>query len=116
MRRQNCLKFKDSKTAQKKHFFWAVLFSIKKSGIYLVMYQVNKIKNTMKKLFWIATALFSGLYMFIPEPTDIVPILGWLDEATAFGILMYALKQLGVSIPSIFQKEKKEKSKIITID
>jgi len=71
----------------------------------------------MKKLFWIATALFSGLYIFIPEPTDIVPILGWLDEATAFTILMYALNKLGIKIPNIFKsKDKKPADKIITID
>lgn len=71
----------------------------------------------MKKLFWIATAVFSTLYMFIPEPTDLIPVLGWLDEATAFTVLMYALKQLNVNIPNIFRKEETEKSeKIITID
>lgn len=70
----------------------------------------------MIRLFWIATAVFSGLYLFIPEPTDFIPILGWLDEATAFTILMYALKQLGISIPNIFKKkEEKSSDKIITI-
>ena len=48
----------------------------------------------MKKLFWISIATFSGIYIFIPEPTDLIPILGWLDEATAFTILIYALKNL----------------------
>jgi len=71
----------------------------------------------MKKIFWIATAVFSGIYIFIPEPTDLIPILGWLDEATAFTIFMYALKQLGVNIPSFFKKkENKTSDKIITID
>ena len=71
----------------------------------------------MQKLFWIATAVFSTLYMFIPEPTDLIPILGWLDEATAFTVLMYELKQLEVNIPNIFKKKETENSeKIITID
>ena len=71
----------------------------------------------MKKLFWIAIAVFSGVYMFIPEPTDLIPVLGWLDEATAFTVLIYALGKLGIKIPNIF-KSKAEKSaeKIITID
>ena len=71
----------------------------------------------MKKLFWIAIAVFSTLYMFIPEPTDLIPVLGWLDEATAFTVLIYALGQLGVNIPNIFKKkEAKSAEKIITID
>lgn len=71
----------------------------------------------MKKLFWISIATFSGIYIFIPEPTDLIPILGWLDEATALSILIYALKNLGVTIPSFFKgKEESVKEKIITID
>ncbi len=71
----------------------------------------------MKKLFWISIAVFSGIYMFIPEPTDLIPILGWLDEATAFTILLYALNKLGVNIPSFFKrKEEKASKKVITID
>lgn len=71
----------------------------------------------MKKLFWISIATFSAIYIFIPEPTDLVPIIGWLDEATAFTILMYALNKLGITIPNIFKsKEKKSDKNIITID
>ena len=71
----------------------------------------------MKKLFWISIAVFSGIYMFIPEPTDLIPIIGWLDEATAFTILLFALNKLGVNIPSFFKtKEEKVSKKIITID
>lgn len=71
----------------------------------------------MKRIFWIATAVFSGIYIFIPEPTDFIPIIGWLDEATAFGIFMYALKQLGVNVPNIFKKKgDKTSEKIISID
>ena len=71
----------------------------------------------MKKVFWVATAVFSGIYIFMPEPTDLIPILGWLDEATAFTIFMYALRQLDVNIPNIFKKKaNKNSDKIITID
>ena len=71
----------------------------------------------MKKLFWISIAAFSGIYIFIPEPTDLIPILGWLDEATALTILIYALKQLGVNVPNFFKdKENSKAKKIITID
>ena len=52
----------------------------------------------MKRKFWIAVAALSVIYIFIPEPTDVIPILGWLDEASAFAILTYALKQLDIPI------------------
>lgn len=71
----------------------------------------------MKKLFWISIAAFSGIYIFIPEPTDLIPVLGWLDEATAFTVLIYALGKLNVKIPNIFKsKAKKDTKHIITID
>jgi hypothetical protein len=52
----------------------------------------------MNRKFWIAVAALSVIYIFIPEPTDVIPILGWLDEASAFAILTYALKQLDIPI------------------
>ncbi|MGB1247297.1 MAG: hypothetical protein ACPG4Z_00320 [Chitinophagales bacterium] len=61
----------------------------------------------MKKLLWTVTALFTGIYIFIPEFTDVVPIIGWLDEATAFTILLYALNQLGIDLGRFFGKKKK---------
>lgn len=50
----------------------------------------------MGKPFWIFVAVVSAVYVFIPEPTDVIPILGWLDEATALLIFSYALKKLNV--------------------
>jgi hypothetical protein len=52
----------------------------------------------MNRKFWIAVAALSVIYIFIPEPTDVIPIVGWLDEASAFAILTYALKQLDIPI------------------
>jgi len=52
----------------------------------------------MKRKFWIIVAALSAIYIFIPEPTDVIPIVGWLDEASAFAILTYALKQLDIPI------------------
>jgi hypothetical protein len=52
----------------------------------------------MKRKFWIIVAALSVIYIFIPEPTDVIPIVGWLDEASAFAILTYALKQLDIPI------------------
>ena len=52
----------------------------------------------MKRKFWILVAVLSAIYLFIPEPTDVIPVVGWLDEASAFAILTYALKQLDIPI------------------
>jgi uncharacterized membrane protein YkvA (DUF1232 family) len=60
----------------------------------------------MKKIFWIITAIVSAVYVFIPEPTDIIPILGWLDEATAIAIFTYALKQLNIDLFEKFFNKK----------
>jgi len=68
----------------------------------------------MKKLFWTIVAVLSGVYIFIPEFTDVIPIIGWLDEATALLVLNYALKQLDIKIFERFfgknPKIKKNKS------
>lgn len=48
---------------------------------------------------WIVVAILSGIYIIIPEPTDVIPILGWLDEVTAFLIMTTALSKLGIKIP-----------------
>lgn len=29
------------------------------------------------------------IYLFIPEPTDLFPPLGWLDEATVLGFAIH---------------------------
>jgi uncharacterized membrane protein YkvA (DUF1232 family) len=63
----------------------------------------------MKRMFWIITAIASAVYVFIPEPTDVIPILGWLDEATAIVVLTYALKQLNIDL---FDKFINKKNKI----
>jgi hypothetical protein len=39
----------------------------------------------------------SFVYLFVPEPTDVVPFIGWLDEGLAAAVLMWALRTLRVS-------------------
>ena len=34
------------------------------------------------------------IYVFIPEVTDAIPIIGWLDEATAIGFVIYLNKKI----------------------
>lgn len=70
----------------------------------------------MKRFFWIIVAVLSAIYIFVPEPTDVVPILGWLDEATAIAILTFALKKLNITFFDKFFKQKKKDGKTIIID
>ena len=65
-----------------------------------------------KKTFWFAVAVASAAYVVIPEPTDVIPLAGWIDEGVALSIFWYALKQLGVSINPF----KKNKAQIIEIN
>ena len=41
----------------------------------------------------------SLVYLFVPEPTDLIPIIGWLDEGMAGALLLWSLKTLGVVAP-----------------
>lgn len=62
----------------------------------------------MKRFFWKITSVLSAVYIFIPEFTDFIPIIGWLDEAAALYVLNYSLKQLDIRIfEMIFKIEKK---------
>lgn len=55
-----------------------------------------------KKLMWAFLGLFSAFWIFFPEPTDVIPILGWLDEGFAFVILLSSISRLfGVNIPIV---------------
>lgn len=63
----------------------------------------------MKKSFWTVIAILSGIYIFTPEFTDFIPFIGWLDEAAAFTVVNYALKQLDIQLfEKIFRQSKKE--------
>ena len=58
----------------------------------------------MKKKVALALAVFSGVYLFIPEPTDLIPIVGWLDEGLALVVLGWSLKTLGVTPMSMVRR------------
>ena len=45
---------------------------------------------------------------FIPEPTDMFPIVGWLDEAAAIGILIACASYFGFDAKTILSKFGKE--------
>jgi hypothetical protein len=56
----------------------------------------------MRKQIAVVVAAVSCVYLFVPEPTDVVPVLGWLDEGAAAAALLWALRSLGVTPGQIF--------------
>jgi hypothetical protein len=56
----------------------------------------------MKKQIAVVVGALAFVYMFVPEPTDVVPLLGWLDEGVAGAVLVWALRTLGVTPTSLF--------------
>ena len=46
-----------------------------------------------KKNLYLLLMVLCGIYHFIPEPTDLIPIFGWLDEATVLGFIFYLNKK-----------------------
>ena len=61
-------------------------------------------KNQRKKQAAVAVGALSLVYMFVPEPTDLIPILGWLDEGVAGALLFWSMRTLGVTPSDIFAK------------
>ncbi len=45
----------------------------------------------------VTLAVMSGIYIVVPEPTDLIPVLGWLEEGLA--LLSWSLRTLGVKNP-----------------
>ncbi|MDP2344784.1 MAG: hypothetical protein Q8O67_27805 [Deltaproteobacteria bacterium] len=58
----------------------------------------------MKKKFAALLGAVSLVYMVVPEPSDVVPLLGWLDEGVAGAMLVWSMRTLGVTPAAIFAK------------
>lgn len=84
-----------------------------KSSISVVGEVEPKAATGWQRLMWIAIAIVSFVYIFIPEPTDAIPLLGWLDEGVAALICSFALEKIGIRIPLLQRflgrKNKKQK-------
>ena len=63
----------------------------------------------MKKKFAVLLAVVSGVYLFVPEPTDVFPIVGWLDEGAAFALLMWSMKTLGVTPTALMRRMRQDR-------
>ncbi len=66
--------------------------------------RVRGLEVRMKKKFAVVLGSLAAVYMFVPEPTDIIPILGWVDEGVAGAMLLWSLKTLGVTPSAIFAR------------
>ena len=58
----------------------------------------------MKKKLAVVVGALAAVYMFVPEPTDAIPILGWLDEGMAGGLLLWSLKTLELTPSNVLAK------------
>ncbi len=59
--------------------------------------------SVAKRRFAAITGIVSFIYLFVPEPTDLVPIIGWLDEGVAGMMLLWSLRTLGLD-PKVLAK------------
>lgn len=56
--------------------------------------------GAFEKLMWWVLVFFCGVWLMNPvDPTDVLPVFNWLDEAAALFILVTALDRLGIEIP-----------------
>lgn len=55
------------------------------------MYYIDAMK---RKWFYRTLQALCIIYVFIPEFTDAIPFIGWLDEATAIGFVIYLNKKI----------------------
>ncbi len=53
----------------------------------------------MEKVMWWVLVFLSALWIMWLEPTDAVPVVGWMDEVVALFILTTSLDRLGIEIP-----------------
>lgn len=60
--------------------------------------------STRQRWFWRIVAVFSFVWIFLPEATDLFFPLGWIDEGVAFFLLSYSLGKLGVKLPFLKTK------------
>ena len=64
----------------------------------------EKKKNPIISAAVVAIGLASAVWIFIPEPTDFIPLAGWIDEAAALAIVVSCFAYFGVDIKTILSK------------
>lgn len=66
--------------------------------------------SAKKKQIAVLVAALSGIYLFVPEPTDLVPVLGWLDEGLALALFGWSMRTLGVNPRRWFEAREQPKT------
>lgn len=64
----------------------------------------------VRKKLAVAVAVLSGVYLFVPEPTDVIPFIGWLDEGVALALLGWSLRTLGVTPTALLARVRGERA------
>ena len=59
-----------------------------------------------KKKFAVVLSALSLVYMVVPDPSDIVPIIGWLDEGLAAALLLWSMRTLGITPGALMSRFK----------
>ncbi len=59
-----------------------------------------------QKLIWTILAIVCGIWIVLPEPTDVIPFFGWIDEflaATGLAAILFvtSMRKLGIHIPIV---------------
>ena len=70
----------------------------------------EQLEASVKKKLAVALAVFSGVYLFVPEPTDVIPFIGWLDEGVALALLGWSLRTLGVTPTALLGRFRGDKA------
>jgi len=57
----------------------------------------------MRKQLAVVVGALAFVYLFVPEPSDVVPVIGWLDEGAAGALLLWAMRTLGVDLFGVWR-------------
>ena len=71
----------------------------------------------MKSFFVIIVGIIAFLVLCIPDPFEVIPLVGALDEATATAVILACARYFGFDLSKFFgRKGEKETSATIDVD
>ena len=71
----------------------------------------------MKSFFVIIIGIIAFLVLCIPDPFEVIPLVGALDEATATAVILACARYFGFDLSKFFgRKGEKETSATIDVD
>lgn len=71
----------------------------------------------MKSFFVIIIGIIAFLVLCIPDPFEVIPLVGALDEATATAVILACARYFGFDLSKFFGRkgDKKEDSEVIDV-